>query len=78
MGSLWIILTYKNTLKQISTSIQENIGKFKNTVEIPIYKVGNLDDGLNVFYINPDNALKHAQERETNLYKIVFLQYWLK
>lgn len=62
---------YKNILNQIKISIEESMEKVKNTLEIPIYKVGSLEDGLNVFYINPENALKHAQDRETNLYKLV-------
>ena len=44
--------------------------KFKNTIEIPIYKTGNLQDGLNVFYIDPESAIKHAEGDETNLFKI--------
>ncbi len=30
-----------------------------------------MDDGLNVFYINPDNAIKHVKNTETDLYKII-------
>ena len=47
------------------------MSKFKNTIEIPIYKTGELQDGLNVFYINPENSLKHVNQKETNLYKII-------
>ena len=66
-----VIQEYKNKLNEIKASIEESIDKFKNTLEIPIYKVGNMEDGLNVFYINPENALKHAQDKETTLYKLV-------
>ncbi len=45
--------------------------KFKNTIELPIYKSGELVNGLNVFYINPENAIQECKESETNLYKIV-------
>ncbi len=62
---------YKNTIKHIIDVIQECMKKFKNTIEIPIYKTGELEDGLNVFYINPENAIKHSSGRETKLYKIV-------
>lgn len=61
---------YEKTLKQIVESISQSMSKFKNTIEIPIYKVGKLENGFNVFYINPENALKQAQEKETKLYKI--------
>lgn len=61
---------YTNTLKQIYESIEKSMDKFQNKIEIPIYKTGDLEDGLNVFYINPENALKHATNKETNLYKI--------
>ncbi len=61
---------YKNILKNIAESISKSISKFKNTIEIPIYKVGEIEDGFNVFYINPENALKQAKEKETKLYKI--------
>lgn len=61
---------YKQMLKHIMESILQSISKFKNTIELPIYKVGNLEKGLNVFYINPENALKQTQDKETKLYKI--------
>ena len=62
---------YTNTLKHIIEVIQNCMKKFKNTIEIPIYKTGKLVNGLNVFYINPENAINHAEGKETNLYKIV-------
>ena len=62
---------YVSKLKQISEIIEQSMSKFKNTIEIPIYKTGELQDGLNVFYINPENALKHVNQKETNLYKII-------
>lgn len=61
---------YEKTLKQIVESISQSMNKFENTIEIPIYKTGKLENGFNVFYINPENALKQAQEKETKLYKI--------
>ncbi len=63
---------YTNTLTHIIEVIQCCMKKFKNTIEIPIYKTGELIDGFNVFYINPENAVTHAEGKETNLYKIVF------
>ena len=62
---------YTNRLKEISTNIQACIGRFKNNIEMPIYKVGELEDGLNVFYINPENALKQATEKEGKLHKVI-------
>lgn len=34
-------------------------------------RLGNLEDGFNIFYINPENALKYAEQTETDLYKII-------
>ena len=65
------IREYTDKIKEISISVQESIKKFKNFIEIPVYKVGELEDGLNVFYINPENALKHVQEKESTLHKII-------
>ena len=61
---------YTNRLKNIVMGIQNCINKFENIIEMAIYKVGNLEDGFNVFYINPENAIKQALGKETNLYKI--------
>ena len=44
---------YTNKIRNIADDIQASIKKFKSDIEIPIYKVGNIEDGLNVFYINP-------------------------
>ena len=62
---------YSEILKHIYQNINECMDKFNNPLEIPIYKTGELTEGLNVFYINPENALKQASTKETNLYKIV-------
>lgn len=65
------IQEYTSRIKNAYEGINESIKKIQNTVEIPIYKVGNLEEGLNVFYINPENALKEVQSRETKLNKII-------
>ena len=62
---------YVEKIKCISKGIQESIEKYRNSIEIPIYKAKYLDDGLNVFYINPEDALKFAEGKETNLYRII-------
>lgn len=62
---------YTNKIRNIADDIQASIKKFKSDIEIPIYKVGNIEDGLNVFYINPESALKDAKSKEVNLYKIM-------
>jgi len=62
---------YAKTMKQIYEDIEKSMGKFKNTLEMPIYKAGELQEGLNIFYINPESALKEIKEKETNLYKII-------
>jgi len=61
---------YSDRLKQVYQNIEQSISKFKNIVEIPIYKTGELTEGLNVFYMNPENALNQENDKETNLYKI--------
>lgn len=62
---------YASKVKRIANSIEGSMNKFKNTIEIPIYKTGSLDNGLNIFYMNPESALKDLDCKETNLYKIV-------
>lgn len=62
---------YTNTLKRIISEIEQSMEKVTNTIEIPIYKTGDLEEGLQVFYVNPENAIKHARDKETNLYKLV-------
>lgn len=61
---------YKELLKNIAESINKSIKKFKLSIDIPVYKVGDLYDELNIFYIDPEEALKHAKESKENLYKI--------
>ena len=63
------IQEYTDKLCQVYEGLKESINKFKNTIEIPVYKAGDLSDGLNIFYMNPENAIKSEQD-ETNLYKI--------
>jgi len=65
------MLEYTYKLKSIADSIKASINKFKNTIEIPIYKAGKLEDGFNVFYINPESVIKNVPEKETDLYKII-------
>ena len=65
------MLEYSLKIKQAYESIKTSTIKVKNIIDIPIYKTGELEDGLNIFYINPDNALKHATEKETKLHKII-------
>jgi len=65
------IIEYSERLKQINSSIEESMKKIENSIEIPIYKVGKLTEGFNVFYINPENALEHATNEDTILCKIV-------
>lgn len=62
---------YEDTLKRINDNINNSFNKITNTMEIPIYKTGTLDDGLNVFYISPDTALKNRSSGETSLYKLI-------
>jgi len=62
---------YQERIKGIAGSIQQSIEKQKNKIEIPIYKIGKIEKGLNVFYINPENALKHASKKEEKLHKVI-------
>lgn len=62
---------YTNKLQHISNEIQSIMRLFKNSIEIPIYKVGDIEEGFNIFYINPENALKHANGKEIYFYKII-------
>ena len=62
---------YTDRLKEIYKNIEQSMEKFKNTIEIPIYKTGEITDGLNVFYMNPENALKQVNDKDIELYKIV-------
>lgn len=62
---------YTEKLKEIYKNVEKSIEKFQNTIEIPIYKTGEITEGLNVFYINPENALKQTRDKETNLFKII-------
>ena len=62
---------YRERLKNAYTSINESIKKVKNIIEIPVYKAGELEDGLNVFYINPENALKNISAKEIKLNKLI-------
>jgi len=62
---------YTDKLKEIYQSIEQSMKHFKNTIEIPVYKTGDIAKGLNVFYINPDNALKQIEDQETELHKVV-------
>lgn len=65
------LLEYNEKIRQVCMNIEQSMEKFRNPFDIPIYKTGELNDGFNIFYINPDNALKNVNENETNLYKIV-------
>ena len=62
---------YTDKLKEIYQSIEQSMKDFKNTIEIPIYKTGDIAKGLNVFYMNPENALKQIEDQETELHKVV-------
>ena len=62
---------YKKRLEQAYKSIKNSEEKIKSFIDIPIYKIGKIDDGLNVFYINPDNALEQVEGKETDLIKMV-------
>lgn len=62
---------YTQKVQQIYKSIEQSMNKFKNIIEIPIYKTGELTEGLNIFYMNPESALKQANDKETSLHKII-------
>jgi len=62
---------YTDKLKEIYQSIEQSMGYFKNTIEVPVYKTGDIEKGLNIFYMNPENALKQIEDQETELHKIV-------
>ena len=62
---------YTNRVKKAYASIIESYKKITNSIEIPIYKAGEIDDGLNIFYINPENAIKNLEGKETKLNKII-------
>lgn len=61
---------YSEKLKKHYQHIEKGMEKFKNTIEMPIYKAGRLKEGLNIFYINPENALKNTESSDTELHKI--------
>ena len=65
------MLEYSYKMKTVYESIKASMAKIKNIIDLPIYKAGELDDGLNLFYINPDNALKHVSGKETKLLKLI-------
>ena len=62
---------YKKRIEQIIENIKSCLEKYKNTVEIQFTKLGDLEDGLNIFYINPENAINQVENTETDLYKII-------
>jgi len=62
---------YADRLKEVYQNIEQSMEKFKNTIEVPIYKAGEIAAGLNVFYMNPENALKQANDKDIDLYKII-------
>lgn len=61
---------YKDILKNVAENIGKCLEKGQSIIEMPVYKVGVLEDGFNVFYINPENALKNVTDKETNIYKL--------
>ena len=61
---------YKQILQKIIETIDSSIKKFKTSIDIPVYKVGNLKNKLNIFYINPEEALEHSNKTKENLYKL--------
>ena len=64
------IKEYEKILERVIESINKSMKKFEMTIDIPVYMVGNLEDELKIFYMNPEEALNKAKETEENLYKI--------
>ncbi len=65
------IETYEEKIKKIKESLEENINKFKNEIEFPIYKVGKIEDGFNLFYMSPESAINNSEGKDINLNKII-------
>ena len=61
---------YKQILQDAIKVIESSIEKFKISIDIPVYMVGDLKNKLNVFYINPEEALQHSNKTKENLYKL--------
>ena len=61
---------YKQILQKIIETIDSSIKKFKTSIDIPVYMVGELKNKLNIFYINPEEALAHSTKTKENLYKL--------
>ena len=61
---------YKQILQDAIKVIESSIEKFKISIDIPVYMVGDLKNKLNVFYINPEEALQHSNKAKENLYKL--------
>lgn len=64
---------YEETIKNVIGNIKKAIEKIKIGIQIPIYKQGKDLKKIEIFNINPENALiefKASKETETNLYKI--------
>jgi len=61
---------YKKILKDIIETIKNSMKKFKTFIDIPVYMVGNLENKLNIFYINPEEALEQSNGSQKTLYKI--------
>lgn len=62
---------YNAKIKNALSIIDKSLKKQKNKIEIPIYKVGKIEKGLNIFYINPENALKQTNKKEEKLQKVI-------
>ena len=64
---------YMDLINKTTENVKSAIGKINSKIELSIYTAKDDLDLLNVFYINPENAIKEFRsnlEDETNLYKI--------
>jgi len=61
---------YTQILKEVIRIIKKSMEKFSLSIDLPVYMVGNLENQFNIFYINPEEAIKQSTKQKENLYKI--------
>lgn len=60
---------YKSILEEIIEEVENTVNKFKTNIDIPVYMVGSIKEKYNIFYLDPEMALKKATKSKENLYK---------